>query len=93
MTCSKRILVVSYICGVILTIVTIVGCFLGYDISVIGTITGIAYGEISLSNAFYYNKAKRENAIKIALDCVRQMPDKFDGSTDIVSLLSAISNS
>lgn len=90
MTCSKKILIVSYICGIILTIITVIGCFIGYDMTVIGTITGIAYGEISVSNAFYYNKAKRENAIKIALDCIKEMPDRFDGSTDVASLLMAI---
>lgn len=90
MTCSKKILIVSYICGIILTIITVIGCFIGYDMTVIGTITGIAYGEISVSNAFYYNKAKRENAIKIALDCVKEMPDRFDSSTDVASLLMAI---
>ena len=49
MTCSKKILIVSYICGIILTIITVIGCFIGYDMTVIGTITGIAYGEISVS--------------------------------------------
>lgn len=90
MTCSKKILIVSYICGTVLTLITVIGCFLGYDMTVIGTITGVAYGEISVSNAFYYNKAKRENAIKIALDCVKEMPDRFDNSTDVASLLMAI---
>lgn len=90
MTCSKRILVVSYICGIVLTIITIVGVFLGYDMYAISTITALAYGEISVSNAFYYNKAKHENAIKIAFDCISKMPDKINDSTDIASLINSI---
>lgn len=65
---------------------------MGYDVTTIGTIAGIAYGEISISNAFYYNKAKHENAIKIAFDCIKQMPDKINDNTDIASLINAIKN-
>lgn len=90
MTCSKRILVISYICGIALTAITVIGCFMGYDMTAVGMITGIAYGEISVSNAFYYNKAKHENAIKIAFDCISKMPDKVNGDTDMAALINAI---
>ena len=92
MTCSKKILLASYICGITLTLITIIGCFSGYDMTALGMITGIAYGEISVSNAFYYNKAKHENAIKIAFDCMKKMPDKINDNTDIASLINAIKN-
>lgn len=92
MTCSKRILVVNYICGIILTIITILGVFLGYDMSAVSTITVIAYGEISVSNAFYYNKAKHENAIKIAFERIKNMPEKINSNTDIASVINAVKN-
>lgn len=88
MTCSKRILVVSYICGILLTIITVVGVFIGYEMSTIATITGIAWGEISVSNAFYYNKAKRENAIKIALNIIKN--GNIAEKDDLVNLISVI---
>ncbi len=91
-TCSKKILLASYICGITLTLITIIGSFLGHDMTSLGMITGIAYGEISISNAFYYNKAKHENAIKIAFDCMKKMPDKINDNTDIASLINAIKN-
>lgn len=89
-TCSKKILIISYICGIVLTAITIIGCFMGYDMTAVGTITCIAYGEISVSNAFYYNKAKHENAIKIAFNCIQEMPEKINDNTDIASLINAI---
>lgn len=88
MTCSKRILAVSYICGILLTIITVVGVFLGYEVSVIATLAGIAWGEISVSNAFYYNKAKRENAIKIAISMIKD--ESITDKADLTNLISVI---
>ena len=38
-TCSKKILLVSYICGITLTLITIIGSFLGHDMTSLGMIT------------------------------------------------------
>lgn len=90
-TCSKIILLVSYLIGVALTVVTIFGAFKGYDVSTIGIVTSAAYAEIAASNAFYYNKAKKENALKIALSAVEKYSaDKVEDITKIVNSLGGI---
>ena len=66
MTTSKKIILTSYISAVSLTLIVIFGTFLGYEMDNITTISALAWGEVAVSNAFYYKKAARENAIKIA---------------------------
>lgn len=90
MTTSKKILVISYIIGIVLTIITVVGAFAGYDVMVLGTITGLAYGEISVSNAFYFNKAKKENTLKIAFGCTDLSPEKAERLAAIINALGGI---
>lgn len=87
MTTSKKIIVASYIIMVLLTALTAVLSILGFDTMTIGTITGLAYAEVSVSNAFYFSKARKENALKIALGCVEREPTK---SQEIAALLSAL---
>lgn len=87
MTTSKKIIVASYIIMVLLTALTAVLSILGFDVMTLGTITGLAYAEVSVSNAFYFSKARKENALKIALGCVEREPTK---SQEIAALLSAL---
>lgn len=90
-TCSKKILLASYLIGIALTIVTIYGAFKGYEVSTIGIMTSAAYAEIAASNAFYYNKAKKENALKIALSAVEEYStDKVEDIAKIVNSLGGI---
>lgn len=87
-TASKKIIIASYAIGAVLTGVTIVGAFLGFDVSVVGMVTTAAYAEIAASNAFYFSKAKKENALKIALSAIKSVPtEKVD---DVVKMISAI---
>ncbi len=67
MTTSKKIIVASYIILILLTALTAVLSVLGFDVMTLGTIAGLFVGEVTASNAFYFNKAKKENALKIAL--------------------------
>lgn len=88
LTASKKIIIASYAIGAVLTVVTIVGAFLGFDVSTIGMVTAAAYAEIAASNAFYFNKAKKENALKIALSATKNVSaEKVD---DVVKMVSAI---
>lgn len=88
LTSSKKIIIASYIIGAVLTGVTIVGAFLGFDVSTIGMVTTVAYAEIAASNAFYFSKAKKENALKIALAAIKEVPaEKVD---DVVKMVSTI---
>lgn len=85
---SKKIIAVSYIIGILLAILTVAGIIFGYDVSVLGIITGAAFAEISVSNAFYYNKAKKENLLKIAAGAANGADtEKVD---DIVKIISAL---
>lgn len=68
---SKKILVVSWISG---TLITFFGLWLTYmmvikgyqgDVSIIITILGGAFAEITAGTSFYYWKSRRENEIKL----------------------------
>ncbi len=87
MTTSKKIIAASYIIMILLTALTAVLSVLGFDVMTLGTITGLAYAEVTASNAFYFNKAKKENALKIALGCIERQPAK---TQEIAELLSAM---
>ena len=83
METSKKILLVSYIIAIALTIIVVVGSFMYYDVSNITTIACLAYAELSASNIWYYNKAAKENVIKIA----SSLDEKFKEQVDINQLL------
>ncbi len=90
MQTSKKILWISYIIGIVLTIITVIGVFMGFDVMVLGTVTGLSYGEISVSNAFYFNKAKKENALKIAFGCSDLSPEKAEKVARLMEVLGGI---
>ena len=77
-TCSKKIILASYICAILLTLTVVIGSFMEYDTSNISTIAALAWGEVAVSNAFYFEKAKKENAIKIALNLSKDLGQDFD---------------
>lgn len=78
MTCSKKIILASYICAILLTLTVVIGSFLDHDMSNVSTIAALAWGEVAVSNAFYYEKAKKENVIKIALNLSHELNQEFD---------------
>ena len=90
MQTSKKILWISYIIGIVLTIITVIGVFMGFDVMVLGTVTGLSYGEISVSNAFYFNKAKKENALKIAFGCSDLSPENAEKVARLMEVLGGI---
>lgn len=84
---SKKILIASYAIAGALTVLVIIGVFFGFDFSALSIITSAAYAEVGVSNGFYYNKAKKENAMKIAISCVQENPDK---AADLAAIISAL---
>lgn len=64
METSKLILLVSYINAIVLTLVVIIGTFLGFDMSNVTQITLLAWGEVTACNIWYLKKATRENIFK-----------------------------
>lgn len=81
---SKKIILVSYIIAIILSLIVVIGTFLGVDVSNITTITALVFGEISVSNAFYFRKASKENVPKV----IASMPKEFREQIDINQLLN-----
>lgn len=77
---SKKILIISYLISVILTVIVIVGTFLGFDMSNVTQITLASYVEVSACNIWYYKKATRENIFK-------NLPEKYLEEIDINNLL------
>lgn len=75
---SKKILIVSYSVAIVLTLLVIFGTFFNFDASNITTIALLAWGEVSVSNAFYYNKAAKENVPKILKDFDKEILEQID---------------
>lgn len=84
MTCSKRIILISYICAITLTLTVILGTFGGYDMGNVTTIAALAWGEVAVSNAFYYKKAAQENVLKIS----RQFNKPIESSEILNNILN-----
>lgn len=78
METSKKILLASYIIAIILTIIVVVGSFMSFDVSNITTIAALAWGEIAVSNGFYYTKAAKENVIKIVSGLDENLKEQID---------------
>ena len=77
---SKKILIVSYVISVTLTVIVIVGTFLSIDMNNVTQITLASYVELSACNIWYYKKATRENIFK-------NLPEKYLENIDINNLI------
>ena len=84
METSKKILLVSYIIAIILTVIVVVGTFMNYEVSNITTIAALAYAEIAASNVWYYKKAAKENVPKV----IASLPEFVREQIDINQLLN-----
>ena len=75
---SKKILLISYIIAIILTVIVIIGSFLDHDMTNITTIASLAWGEVTASNIFYYKKAAKENVPKVIASLSENLQDQID---------------
>lgn len=90
MSCSKKIIVVSYTVTILLTLLCVYGCLLtGMDMTPLVTLTGLAWAETTSANAFYFWKAKAENRIKLINSMVQSLGDKY-GIDAVVQLAEII---
>ena len=92
METSKKILWLSYIIGITLTVIVIVCSLLNIECSNITTLAGAAWLEISASNVFYYTMNKRLNAPKIVIGLYNDLPSELKEQIDINNLLSNLMN-
>ena len=81
---SKIILLVSYIIGIFLIGLVVIGTFMQIDTTNLTTIAVVSLGEISASNIWYYKKASRENVPKI----LKTFPKNIQEQIDINQLLN-----
>ena len=63
-----------------MTLIVIVGTFLGFDMSNVTQITLVSLAEVGASNIWYYKKATRENIFK-------NLPEKYLENIDVNNLL------
>lgn len=84
METSKILLLVSYTITIILTTLVVLGTFIGADVSNLTTITSLFVAEVSISNAYYYKKAAKENVPKV----LASFPELYRENIDINQLLN-----
>ena len=92
MEMSKKILWMSYISGITLTLIVVVCSFMNIECSNITTLAGAAWLEISASNIFYYTMNKRLNAPKIVIGLYNDLPHELKEQVDINNLFLNIMN-
>lgn len=92
METSKKILWLSYIIGITLTVIVVVCSLLNIECSNITTLAGAAWVEISASNVFYYTMNKRLNAPKIVMGLYNDLPSELKEQIDINNLFSNLMN-
>lgn len=92
METSKKILWLSYIVGITLTVIVVICSLAGIECTNITTLAGAAWLEISASNVFYYTMNKRLNAPKIVMRLYNDLPDELKKQIDINNLFTNLMN-
>ena len=92
METSKKIIWLSYIIGITLTLIVVTCSFLNIECSNITTLASAAWIEISASNVFYYTMNKRLNAPKVVMGIYQDLPDELKEQIDINNLFSNLMN-
>ena len=89
---SKRLLWVSYIIAIALTLIIIICTFLNIECSNIASIIPYSYAEVGAVNVFYLTMNKRLNAPKIVIGLYHDLPDELKEQVDINNLFSNLMN-
>ena len=92
METSKKILWLSYIIGITLTLIVVICSFMNIECGNITTLASAAWIEISASNIFYYTMNKRLNAPKIVVGLYNDLPDELKEQVDVNNLFSNLMN-
>lgn len=78
METSKKILLVSYIAAIALSASVIACSFLGLHTADLTALASLAWGEVAVSNAFYYKKAAKENVPKVIASLDKELRSQID---------------
>lgn len=89
---SKKILIISYVLAIILTLLVVICSFTGIECSNITTLAGAAWLEVSASNVFYYTMCKRLNVPKVIMGIYGDLPNELKSQVEINTLLSNLMN-
>lgn len=89
---SKKILAISYLLAIILTIIVVICTFINVECGYITTLAGAAWLEVSASNVFYYTMCKRLNVPKVIMGIYGDLPSELRAQVDINNLLSNLMN-
>ena len=89
---SKKILIISYILAIVLTLLVVICSFAEIECSNITTLAGSAWIEVSAANIFYYTMCKRLNVPKVMMGIYRDLPSELKEQVDINSLISNLMN-
>lgn len=89
---SKKILIISYILAIVLTLLVVICSFVGIECSNITTLASAAWLEVSASNIFYYTMCKRLNVPKVVMGIYGDLPSELKEQVDINSLISNLMN-
>jgi hypothetical protein len=92
METSKKLLWISYIIAITLTVIVVICSFMNIECSNITSIIPYSYGEVAAVNVFYLTMNKRLNAPKVLMGIYNDLPDNLKEQIDINSLLSNIMN-
>lgn len=74
---SKKMLILHVFISILLCVVTVVGSFLGVDVTVLGALAGTSFITDGTWGGFYLWKAKNENRAKYAQKFVEEIADTY----------------
>ena len=80
---SKKLLWVSYIIAIALTLIVVICTFLNIECSNIASIIPYSYTEVGAVNVFYLTMNKRLNAPKVVMGLYNDLPDNLKEQVDI----------
>lgn len=89
---SKKILVISYILAIVLTLLVVICSFIGIECGNMTTLAGAAWLEVSASNVFYYTMCKRLNVPKVVMGIYADLAPELKEQVDINTLISNLMN-
>lgn len=92
METSKKVLWISYIMAITLTVIVVACTFLNIECSNITSIIPYSYSEVAAVNVFYLTMNKRLNAPKIVIGIYQDLPDELKEQVDINNLFSTLMN-
>lgn len=86
----KRWGAISYGLSIALVLITLIGVFFtNKDMSVLGTLTGLSFGETATFTAAYAFKEKSANRMKMAFGFIEKLGDKY-GIEAITPILQSV---